>query len=113
MKEIKAVIQPFMLTKVIGALKERADFPGLTVSEVKGFGKTRAEGAEDTVVDEGVLYARKVKLEMVVPDHLVDHVVGLIESNARTGRPGDGKIFVIPVDDVVRIRTGERGEEAV
>ena len=113
MKEIKAIIQPFMLTKVIGVLKERGDFPGITVSEVKGFGKTRAEGAEDAVVEEGILYARKVKLEMVVPDHLVDEVVRLIEGNARTGRPGDGKIFVLPVDQVVRIRTGERGEEAV
>lgn len=113
MKEIKAIIQPFMLAKVINALKELEELPGVTVSEVKGFGKSRAEDAADKLVEDFVDYARKLKLEIVVPDHLVDEVVKIVSANAHTGRPGDGKIFVSTVDDVVKIRTGERGEQAI
>lgn len=113
MKEIKAIIQPFMLSKVINALKELERLPGVTVSEVKGFGKGRAENAEHKVVEDFIEYGKKVKLEIVVPDNLVDEVVGVICANAHTGRPGDGKIFVSTVDEVVKIRTGEKGEQAI
>ena len=113
MKEIKAIIQPFMLSKVINALKERKDLPGVTVSEVKGFGKARAESAKDKVVEDSVDYVKKVKLEIVLPDHLVDEVVEIIYTNAHTGNIGDGKIFISTVDEAVKIRTGEKGEGAI
>lgn len=114
MKEIKAIIQPFMLSKVINALKELDELPGVTVdSDVKGFGKSRAEHAKTKIVEDLVEYAKKVKLEIVVPDRLVETVVQIIQASAHTGTPGDGKIFVYPVEEVVKIRTGERGERAI
>lgn len=114
MKEIKAIIQPFMLTKVIEALKQIDGMPGITVDrEVRGFGGTHTEETSRKVVDDMVEYVHKVKLETVLPDHLLDVVVNIIQKNAYTGNPGDGKIFVYKVDDVVKIRTNERGENAI
>ncbi len=113
MKEIKAVIQPFMLRHVIEALKEMPGLPGVTVSDVRGFGKNQARDAEDAVVENSIGYAKKVKLEMVVPDDLVDPVLATIEKHAHTGRPGDGKIFVTTVDEVIKVRTGARGAAAI
>ena len=113
MKEIKAIIQPAMLSRVIGALKELADLPGVTVSEVKGFGKSRAADATQKVVEDEIEYSKKVKLEIVVPDSRVEDVVQAICANAGTGHAGDGKIFVVNVDDVIKIRTGQRGEQAI
>jgi nitrogen regulatory protein P-II 1 len=113
MKEIKAIIQPFMLSKVINALNEQAGLPGITVSEIKGFGKTRAQGVEDKIVEDSIGYVKKVKLEIVLPDHLVDDVLEIIYKNAHTGNLGDGKIFVYTVNEVLKIRTGERGEGAI
>lgn len=114
MKEIKATIQPFMLSKVINALKELEGLPGVTVdSEVKGFGKSRAEDAQHKVVEDFVEYSKKVKLEIVVADYLVEAVVQTIQTHAHTGNPGDGRIFISTVDDVIKIRTGERGEGAI
>ncbi|MBI4892654.1 MAG: P-II family nitrogen regulator [Acidobacteria bacterium] len=106
MKEIKAIIQEFMLPKVVEALRAHPEFPGLTVSRVKGFGRygTEAELSETSP---------KIKLEIVVPAALVDNVVELIRSHAHTGRPGDGKIFVSSIDEVIRIRTGERDQDAL
>lgn len=106
MKEIKAIIQEFMLQKVVDALRAHPEFPGMTVSRVRGFGRdeTREELAETSP---------RIKLEIVVPTALLDSVVELLRSNAHTGRPGDGKIFVYTVDEVVRIRTGERDQEAL
>ncbi len=112
MKEIKAIIQPFVLERVCDALREIEGLPGVTVSQVLGWGKSRAVGARDTVQEGGVAFARKTKLELVVPAALAARVVTAIESAARTGNPGDGKIFVYDVEEVVRIRTGERGTEA-
>jgi len=113
MKEIKAIIQPFMASKVIDALKEKGDLPGITVSEIKGFGKARAENAKDKIVEDSIGYVKKTKLEIVVPDQLAKEVVNIIYTNAHTGRPGDGKIFVHTVDEVMKIRTGETGEVAI
>lgn len=113
MKEIKAIIQPFMLSKVINALKELEGLPGVTVSEVKGFGKSRAREAQDTVVEDSIEYSKKSKLEIVVSDSLLDEVVNVICTKAHTGRAGDGKIFVYTVDEVVKIRSGEKGETAI
>ncbi|HZT36199.1 MAG TPA: P-II family nitrogen regulator [Nitrososphaera sp.] len=112
MKKVEAIIKPFKLDEVkenLNAIGVR----GLTVSEVKGFGRQKGHtelyrGAE-YVVD----FLPKVKLEIIVGEDMVGKVVETIEKAARTGRIGDGKIFVTPVEEVVRIRTGERGEDAV
>lgn len=113
MKEIKAIIQPFLLSKVVDALKEIEDLPGLTVSEVRGFGKGRARNATTKIVEDGIEYAHKTKLEIVVPDGMVEEVLRIVCKHARTGRPGDGKIFVSAIDEVVNVRTAERGEGAI
>ena len=113
MKEIKAIVQPWMAQHVIDALKAMPDVPGVTVSEVKGFGKDRAENAEDKVVESSIGYAKKTKLEIVVPDHMLEPVLAVICEKAHTGRIGDGKVFVYSVEDVVKIRTGQRGEAAI
>jgi len=112
MKKVEAIIKPFKLDEVKENLNA-VGVRGLTVSEVKGFGRQKGHtelyrGAE-YVVD----FLHKVKLEIIVQEEKVAEVVATIEKAARTGRIGDGKIFVTPVEDVVRIRTGERGEDAV
>jgi nitrogen regulatory protein P-II 1 len=111
-KKIEAVIKPFKLDEVKDALNE-IGIQGITVSEVKGFGRQKGHtelyrGAE-YVVD----FLPKVKLEIIVGDALVPRVIETIEKSAKTGRIGDGKIFVTEVLEVVRIRTGERGEAAI
>ena len=113
MKEIKAIVQPLMLAHVVHALKEMPGLPGVTVSEVRGFGKSRAEGAQERVVEDSIGYAKKAKIEIVVPEDLVEPVLATIEKHARTGRPSDGKIFVSSVEEVVKIRSGERGGKAI
>ena len=112
MKKIEAVIKPFKLDEVKEALND-IGVQGITVSEVKGFGRQKGHtelyrGAE-YVVD----FLPKIKLEIIISDDLVAQVVEAIEKAARTGRIGDGKIFVTPVEEVVRIRTGERGKDAI
>jgi nitrogen regulatory protein P-II 1 len=112
MKKVEAVIKPFKLDEVKESLNA-IGVRGLTVSEVKGFGRQKGHtelyrGAE-YVVD----FLPKVKLEIIVSEEMVVKVVETIEKAARTGRIGDGKIFVTPVEEVVRIRTGERGEDAI
>jgi nitrogen regulatory protein P-II 1 len=112
MKKIEAVIKPFKLDEVREALGE-CGVTGLTVTDVKGFGRQKGHtelyrGAE-YVVD----FLPKVKLEVVVPDRLVDQAIEAVVRAARTGKIGDGKIFVSTVEQVIRIRTGETGEAAV
>src|SRR5512134_1454865 len=112
MKKIEAVIKPFKLDEVKNALLA-IGVQGMTVSEVRGFGRQKGHtelyrGAE-YVVD----LLPKVKLEVVVSEDLVDKVVVTIKDTAKTGRIGDGKVFVSDIADVVRIRTGERGDSAV
>ncbi|HEV3240824.1 MAG TPA: P-II family nitrogen regulator [Casimicrobiaceae bacterium] len=112
MKKIEAIIKPFKLDEVREALSE-IGVSGLTVTEVKGFGRQKGHtelyrGAE-YVVD----FLPKVKVEVIVADGLVERAIEAIEKAARTGKIGDGKIFVTGVDQVVRIRTGESGEAAV
>ena len=109
MKEIKAIIQPFMLTRVVTALHKIEGLPGITISDTKGFGKGKKENAEEGFFE----FIPKNKIEVVVPDELVEIVVTTIQENAHTGNPGDGKIFVLDVENVVKIRTNERGKEAV
>ena len=112
MKKIEAIIKPFKLDDVKDALHELG-VHGLTAVEVKGYGRQKGHtelyrGAE-YVVD----FLPKVKIELVCADDLVDRAIEAIQQAARTGRIGDGKIFVTDVHDVIRIRTGERGEDAV
>jgi nitrogen regulatory protein P-II 1 len=112
MKKIEAVIKPFKLDEVKDALNA-IGVQGITVTEVKGFGRQKGHtelyrGAE-YVVD----FLPKVKLEIIAADMLVQKIIETIETAAKTGRIGDGKIFVTPVEEVIRIRTGERGEAAI
>ena len=112
MKKVEAVIKPFKLDEVKEALNE-IGVQGITVSEVKGVGRQKGHtelyrGAE-YVVD----FIPKIKLEIIVSDAILPQVVEAIEKSAKTGRIGDGKIFVTPVEAVVRIRTGETGEDAL
>jgi nitrogen regulatory protein P-II 1 len=112
MKKIEAVIKPFKLDEVKEALQE-VGLKGMTVTEVKGFGRQKGHtelyrGAE-YVVD----FLPKVKIEIVVEDGIVERAVEAIQQAARTDRIGDGKVFVIPIEDAVRIRTGERGGDAL
>lgn len=114
MKEVKAIVQPFMLDKVVDALKQIDGLPGLTVDvDVHGFGRNRAAVARHKITLEDIEYAKKAKLEIVVADEMADEVVQTILKHAHTGNPGDGKIFVIDVAEVYRIRTGERGRQAL
>ena len=113
MKEIKAIIRPFKLLEVTEALLEIEGLPGVTVSEIKGFGKGRAKNAKDKIMYEMVEFIPRVKLEVVVSDEMVEEVVNVIQKFSHTGNTGDGKIFVIDVENVVKIRTNDRGEKAI
>ena len=112
MKKIEAIIKPFKLDEVKEALHE-VGLQGITVLEAKGFGRQKGHtelyrGAE-YVVD----FLPKVKLEIVVEDGMLDRAVEAIQNAAHTGRIGDGKIFIVPIEDAIRVRTGERGREAI
>ena len=112
MKKIEAVIKPFKLDEVKEALQE-IGLQGITVTEAKGFGRQKGHtelyrGGEYTVD-----FLPKIKIEVVVPDRIVDKVAEIMSSAAKTGNIGDGKIFVQPVESAVRIRTGERDESAL
>ena len=112
MKKVEAIIKPFKLDEVKEALQE-VNLQGLTVTEIKGFGRQKGHtelyrGAE-YVVD----FLPKIKIEVVIEDQLVERTVEAIVNAAQTGRIGDGKIFITPVEEAIRIRTGERGSEAI
>jgi len=112
MKLVEAIIKPFKLDEVKDALND-IGIEGITVSEVKGFGRQKGHtelyrGAE-YVVD----FIPKIKIEIAVSDDLVAKIVETIQTTAKTGRIGDGKIFVIPIEEAIRIRTGEKGNEAI
>ncbi len=112
MKRIEAIIKPFKLDEVKDALAE-VGVQGMTVTEVKGFGRTGGKKEVYRGSAYVVDFVPKVKVEVVVPDEQVNAVLDAIERSARTGRIGDGKIFVVPIEEVVRIRTGERGGDAI
>jgi nitrogen regulatory protein P-II 1 len=112
MKKIEAIIKPFKLEEVKDALGE-AGIEGMTVIEVKGFGRQKGHteiyrGSEYTVD-----FLPKIKVEMVLPDHRVEAAIQAIIKSAKTGKIGDGKIFVSPIEEAIRIRTEEKGERAV
>jgi nitrogen regulatory protein P-II 1 len=111
-KKLEAIIKPFKLDEVKEALAKEG-IQGMTVTEVKGFGRQKGHtelyrGAE-YVVD----FLPKIKIEIILEDDKAQRAASVVEGAARTGRIGDGKIFILPVDDVIRIRTGERGENAI
>ncbi len=112
MKKIEAIIQPFKLEPVKEALHQ-ISIQGMTVTEVKGFGRQKGLREVYRGMEYQVDFLPKVKIEVVVPDEKAQAVVDTIIEKARTGRIGDGKIFVYPVAEVIRIRTGETGESAV
>ncbi|MEI9478085.1 MAG: P-II family nitrogen regulator [Deltaproteobacteria bacterium] len=112
MKKIEAIIKPFKLDDVKNALT-KVGVQGMTISEVKGFGRQKGHteiyrGAEYTID-----FIPKAKIELIVTDDLAPQVIETIERTAKTGKIGDGKVFVLPVEEVIRIRTGERGKDAI
>ncbi len=112
MKMIVAYIKPFKLDEVKAAVQE-IGVTGMTVTEVKGFGRQKGHTELYRGSEYHTDFIPKVKLEMVISDDLVDKAVGLISDKARTGKIGDGKVFVIPVDSALRIRTGETGNDVL
>jgi nitrogen regulatory protein P-II 1 len=112
MKKIEAIIKPFKLDEVKNALHE-IGITGLTVSEVKGCGRQKGITEVYRGAEYHIPFIQKIKLELVVNDEIVEQAVEIIQKSAQTGEIGDGKLFVLPVEDVIRIRTGERGVAAV
>jgi len=112
MKKIEAIIKPFKLDEVKEAVA-KTGVQGLTVTEVKGFGRQKGHTSLYRGAEYVVDFLPKVKIELVLDDAKAEQVVDAIEKAARTGTIGDGKIFILSVDDVVRIRTGERGDRAI
>ena len=112
MKKIEAIIKPFKLDEVKNALHE-VGITGMTVSEVRGFGRQKGHTEVYRGAEYVIDFLPKVKIEVVVEDSLVDNVVEAIAESARTGRIGDGKIFVMDIEQAVRIRTGDRGADAI
>jgi len=112
MKKIEAIIKPFKLEDVKSALAE-VGVEGMTISEVKGFGRQKGQTEIYRGTEYTVDFIPKIKIEIVISDEKLAEVVTTILHSARTGKIGDGKIFVFPVEEAVRIRTSERGEAAV
>lgn len=112
MKKIEAIIRPFRLDDVREALGE-IGIKGMTLTEVKGYGRQKGHTELYRGSEYQIDFLPKVKIEVVVADHLADKVVDTIMKTAKTGQVGDGKIFVYPVDDAVRVRTGESGDDAL
>lgn len=113
MKEIKAIIREFKLDDVITELHKIEGLPGITISEIKGFGKSKGNADGETTDEKLHHFNTKIKIEIVVHNDLVDEIVNTIQRTAHTGNPGDGKIFVTNLENVVKIRTNERGEGAI
>ena len=112
MKKIEAVIKPFKLDEVKTGLHE-IGIMGMTVTEVKGFGRQKGHVEVYRGTEYEVNFLPKIKIEVVVPDSIIDKVITTIIEKARTGNIGDGKIFLYSLEDVIRIRTGEKGETAI
>ena len=113
MKQISAYIKPHMLSKVAMALNTLEGLTGLTVSSVQGFGRSRAKGARNRIVEDLVEYVPHVKIEIFCRDELTDSIISIIQENAHTGLRGDGKIYIMSVENAIRVSSGERGESAV
>jgi nitrogen regulatory protein P-II 1 len=112
MKKVEAIIKPFKLDEVKDALNA-IGIHGMTVTEVKGFGRQKGHVEVYRGAEYEVNFIPKVKIEVVVPDSIIDKVISTIIDKAKTGNIGDGKIFIYSLEDVIRIRTGDRGEAAI
>lgn len=112
MKKIDAIIKPFKLDEVKNALND-IGVQGMTVTEVKGFGRQKGIVEVYRGAEYHIQFIPKIKLEIVVNDDIVEQVVQIIQEKAQTGEIGDGKIFISPIEETIRIRTGERGEGAI
>ena len=113
MKMIVAYIKPNMLSKVAIALHDVEGLTGLSVIKIQGFGRSRAKGAENRIVENLVEYIPHLKIEIFCRDEHTDKIVSIVQKNAHTGLRGDGKIYIVNVEDAVRISNNERGESAV
>ena len=112
MKKIEAIIKPFRLDEVKNALT-KIGIQGMTITEVKGFGRQKGHTEVYRGAEYKIDFLPKVKIEVIVTDEIIIQVIETIERAAKTGKIGDGKIFVFPVEEVIRIRTGERGKDAI
>ena len=112
MKKVECIVRPHLLDAVKGGLQDLG-VVGMTVTEVKGFGRQKGHTETYRGAEYRIEFLPKVKIEAVLPDDLVEAVIDTVLKTARTGKFGDGKIFVSSLDEVVRIRTGERGENAI
>ncbi len=112
MKKVEAIIKPFKLDEVKEALSELG-VKGITVSEVKGFGRQRGHREVYRGAEYQVDFVSKIKIEVIVEASMAGEAVSTIQETARTGQIGDGKIFVLPVEEAIRIRTGESGKDAI
>jgi nitrogen regulatory protein P-II 1 len=112
MKKIEAIIRPFRIDDVREALGE-IGVKGMTLTEVKGYGRQKGHTEVYRGSEYQIDFLPKIKIEVIVPDRMADKVVDTILNAAKTGQVGDGKIFIYPVEDVVRVRTGESGEDAL
>jgi nitrogen regulatory protein PII len=112
MKKIEAIIKPFKLDDVKDGLSQMG-IKGLTVSEVKGFGRQRGHKEVYRGAEYQVDFVAKIKIEVVIDSDMVPEAVKIIQESGKTGQIGDGKIFIMPVEEVIRIRTGETGKEAI
>jgi nitrogen regulatory protein P-II 1 len=112
MKKIEAIIKPFKLDEVKDALNE-IGIQGMTVTEVKGFGRQKGHVELYRGAEYDVSFLPKVKIEVVVADSIAEKVLSTIQEKAKTGKIGDGKIFITKLEEIIRIRTGERGEPAI
>ncbi len=112
MKKIEAIVKPFKLDEVKHALSD-IGIQGMTVSEVKGFGRQKGHTEVYRGAEYKIDFLPKSKIELIVTDDMVTQVIETIERAAKTGKIGDGKIFLSPVEEVIRIRTGERGKDAI
>lgn len=112
MKVVVAFIKPHRLTDVLLALHDIQALYGVSVSDIRGFGRGRAKDAPDRIQEHDMDFLPRVRLETLCPDHVADEVITTIEKHAHTGLQGDGKIYCVNVEEAVRISTGERGEAA-
>jgi len=112
MKKIEAIIKPFKLDEIKKALHE-IGVNGMTVTEVKGFGRQKGHIEFYRGAEYDINFVPKLKIEVVSPDEMADKIVSVIQEKAKTGEIGDGKIFVYPIENIIRIRTGERGDAAI
>lgn len=112
MKKVEAIIRPHLLEAVRTALQE-LEVIGMTISEVQGYGRQKGHPETYRGAEYQIEFVPKIKLEVILADEIEDAAIDTIIKTSRTGKFGDGKIFVVPLDDVIRIRTGERGEAAL